>query len=194
MPNKISGFAIRLNLLHPIGSKEPILTKFIRWLLSSGRYIIIGVEAVVLLAFLSRFKFDADLQNTKEAIEAQLPFVQSLKGDEALIRQTHLQLATVKDIRLNSPNMVNILNQLAKQTPQSIKLTNLNLTNKVGVVEMKISGEAANNSDITYFFNNLKTDPNFKDLNLSGIGLNQGAIIFTINGNYADSSREGLQL
>ncbi len=108
MPKKIGGFDIRLNLLHPLGSQEPILTRFIRWLLSSGRYIVIVVEAIVLIAFLSRFKFDADLQNTKEAIEAQLPFIQSLKADEALIRRTQLQLATVKDIRLNSSNLADI--------------------------------------------------------------------------------------
>lgn len=194
MPNKIGGFDIRLNLLHPLGSQEPFISRFIRWLLSSGRYIVIVVEAVVLIAFLSRFKFDADLQNTKEAIEAQLPFIQSLKTDEALIRRTQLQLATIKDIRLNSLNLVNILNQISEQTPQGVKLTLMNFKSQVGMVEVKMTGQSASNGDITAFFNNLKTNPNFKDLNIGGIGLNQGIVIFTITGSYSTANKGNLQL
>lgn len=193
MPKKIGGFAIHLNLLHPLGLKEPILARFIRWLLSSGRYIIIAVEAVVLVAFLSRFKFDADLQNTKEEIEAQLPFIHSLKADEALIRRTQLQLSTIKDIRLNSPDLANILSQISAQVPQGVKLTNVSLTAKVGVVEVKISGQSTQNSDITAFLNNLKTNQSFKDLNIGGIGLNHGVVVFTITGNFY-SSKGNLQL
>ncbi|QQG43708.1 MAG: PilN domain-containing protein [Candidatus Daviesbacteria bacterium] len=194
MPDKKGGFAIRLNLLHPVGSKEPILAKFIRWLLSSGRYIVIVVEAVVLIAFLSRFKFDADLQNTKEEVEAQLPFVQSLSSDEALVRRTQLQLSTVKDIRLASADLVNILNQISAQVPPAVKLTVLNLSSKVGVAEVKITGQSASNRDITVFFNNLKTDRSFKDLNIGGIGLNQGVVVFTITGNYYFSTKGNLEL
>ena len=193
MSNKIGGFAIHLNLLHPLGSRESIVTRFIRWLLSSGRYIVIVVEAIVLIAFLSRFKFDADLQNTNEAIEAQLPFIQSLSADEALIRRTQLQLTTIKDIRLNSPNLVNILNQISKQTPQGVKLTLVNFSSKVGTVEVKITGESFSHVDITAFFNNLKTDPNFKDLNVTGIGLNKGVVIFAITGNFS-ANKGNLQL
>ncbi len=194
MPKKIGGFDIRLNLLHPLGSQEPILTRFIRWLLSSGRYIVIVVEAIVLIAFLSRFKFDADLQNTKEAIEAQLPFIQSLKADEALIRRTQLQLATVKDIRLNSSNLADILNQISVQTPQGVKLTLINFKSQVVAVEVKMTGQSVSNSDVTAFLNNLKSNPNFKDLTIGGIGLNQGAITFTITGSYNIANKGNLQL
>ena len=63
--------AINLDLLRPQSSPEKLFSRLLRWLLSTGRYIFIFVEALVLIVFISRFKLDDDLASKKEAIEQQ---------------------------------------------------------------------------------------------------------------------------
>ncbi len=53
--------AIHLNLLKPQSNPEQLPIKLFRWLLLSGRYIFVFVEALVLIAFAARFKLDADI-------------------------------------------------------------------------------------------------------------------------------------
>lgn len=182
MPDKKR--SLNLDLLHPQGTQEKIYVRFLRWLLSTGRYIVVIVEAVVLVAFISRFKLDADLQNLKESIEGQLPFVQSLRADEVIIRQTQAQLKVVKDIKLNSPDFLQIINKISDQTPTAITLTTINLDSKVAKVEIKINGLSRNNSDINSLIAGLKQIEGFKEVNLVSASLNQGTINFAITLNY----------
>src|SRR5688500_12046830 len=95
---------INLDLLKPQSDPEKILVKFIRWLLKAGRYIFIFVEAIVLIAFITRFKLDEDLASKKEAIEQQIPYIESLKPYEILIRQNQLKLATIDSFYKTYPN------------------------------------------------------------------------------------------
>src|ERR1035437_695532 len=86
---------IRLDLLKPQSNPEKVFLKLIRWLLSTGRYIFIFVEAIVLIAFATRFKLDSDLSSKRDAIEQQIPYLESLKPTETLIKRTQLKLSTI---------------------------------------------------------------------------------------------------
>lgn len=178
MAKKDAPFVLRLNLLKPQGVPEKITIKFIRWLLTVGRFIIVFVEALVLVVFVSRFKFDSELETLKEDTESQIPYIESLKNDEYLIRQTQLQLSTIADKRLNYPNYTSIIKKISGQTPRGIKIVTLNINHEVNI---KISGTATNNTDITSFVSALKADKTFTDVNLVSVGLDQGTTTFTIN-------------
>lgn len=182
MPKKTPGIKIRLDLLKPQGENIKIFTKASKWLLSTGRYIIIFVEALVLVAFLSRFKFDADLATTKEAIDQQVPFIQSQKTDEELIRQVQMQLATIKDIKLTSPDYHLILNKIAQQTPTGVRINNITLNKGVGKVDFKITGSSQTNNDLTTFILGLKEEVGFEGVTISSIGLEEDVTNFTITG------------
>src|SRR2546425_990488 len=99
MPKKPASIKINLDLLKPQSEPQRVALKAFKWLLSSGRLLVIFTEILVLAAFLFRFKLDADLQSTKEAIEQQIPYIQSQSGDENLIRQTQFQLSSIKNLR-----------------------------------------------------------------------------------------------
>src|SRR3990167_2341698 len=96
MPKKTLKTGINLDLLKPQSNPEKITVKVFRWLLSTGRYIFIFVEAIVLIAFILRFKLDADLAEKKEAIEQQIPYIESLKPYEVLIRESQLKISTMR--------------------------------------------------------------------------------------------------
>lgn len=178
-PHKLS---ININILKPQGNPEKVYVRLSRWALSTGRYIVIFIEIIVLAAFLSRFKFDADLADTKEKIDQQIPFVESLRPDEQLVRQTQLQLATVKDIRLNSINYAQVLQSLSSYTPQGVRIVTLGLEKTGNQVTLRISGRAQTNNDLASFVAGLRNDSNFSEITLTNAGLDQTVITFSLTG------------
>lgn len=173
--------AIHLDLLHPQSNPEKLPVRLIRWLLSTGRFIFIFVEALVLLAFISRFKLDADLASKKEAIEQQIPYIESLKPYEILIRQTQFKLSTIDSIKTNSMDYSVILKKIADQTPVGVKIVSLNLKKNIDSATVQINAQAQTNNDLTSFTAGLKGDPIFSDVNLTSVGLEQGVINFTVS-------------
>src|SRR5687768_12697100 len=87
---------LKTNLLVRSSDRLKFHVKLLKWLLSSGRYIVIIVEMVVIGAFVYRYKLDADLVSLQEEIVQQSAYVQSLKRDEDLIRLTQFQLSSIK--------------------------------------------------------------------------------------------------
>lgn len=184
MPKPKSKTVINLDLLKPQSNPEKLLVKLLRWLLSSGRFIFVVVEAVVLIAFFTRFKLDADLASKKEAVEEQIPYIESLKPDEILIRQTQLKLSTINALKTNQPDYSLVLQQIADNTPLSVIVTGLNLEKTANKVNVQIIAKAQNSKDVITFATKLKEDKRFSNTTLSSAGLEETFIKFTIEASY----------
>lgn len=177
-PNKLK---IKFDLLHPQSNPTKLHVKIFKWLLSSGRYIFIFVEGLVLLAFLARFKLDADLTNLTESIDQQIPYIESLKPYETRIRQTQLQLSTISTITAGGANYNAVIQKIAAQTPQGVILNNLSLDKEGSVINIQISAKAQNNADVSTLLLGMKSDKYFTDVNLANISLEEGVVKFSIN-------------
>lgn len=172
---------IHLDLLKPQSNPERLAVKLIRWLLSTGRFILVFVEAVVLMAFIARFKLDADLQSNKEAIEQLLPYIESLRPFEILIRQTQFKIETYDSFYKTYVDYAQILTRIADQTPLGVKIVNLNLERKIDTVTINLSGQAQGNSDLAIFLNGLKTDQTFSAVAIASIGFEKGSLNFSLS-------------
>ncbi|MDP3758776.1 MAG: PilN domain-containing protein [Candidatus Daviesbacteria bacterium] len=182
MPKPKPLLTIRLNLLKPQSNPEKLAVKLIRWLLSSGRFIFVAVNAIVLIAFGARFKLDADLASKKEAIEQQIPYIESLRPYEILIRETQLKLATIDSTKKMTLDWPMILKKISDQTPLGVKIININIGKNIGgAAIIHLTGETQTNNSITGFINGLKEDGLFNDITLAGVGLEQETIKFTID-------------
>lgn len=181
MPKPKPKLTIKLNLLKPQSNPEKIIIKLFRWLLFSGRYIFVFVEALVLIAFAARFKLDADITSRKEAIEEQIPYIESLKAYEVLIRQTQLKLSTINNISTNSQDFSTILQRIANQIPSSVKITAINIGSNVASANIHITGQTQVNNDLMSFIAGLKEDNTFSNVTLVSVGLEEGDIKFTID-------------
>ncbi|MBI4035588.1 PilN domain-containing protein [Candidatus Daviesbacteria bacterium] len=181
MPKPKTKLIIRLNLLKPQSNPELLPVKFFRWLLSAGRYLFVLVEAVVLIAFGARFKLDADLAAKKEAIEEQIPYIESLKPYEVLIRQTQFKLSTIDSAKKDSLDGAAILKKIANQTPTSVTIISINIDKKAGDASLHINGQTPVNRDLSNFIAGLKEDSAFSNVSIASIGFEQGAIKFTID-------------
>lgn len=172
--------AIHLDLLKPQSNPEQLVTKLLRWLLSSGRFIFVFVEALVLIVFIARFKLDEDLASKKEAIEGQIPYIESLKQFEILTRQTQLKLTAISSFRKTLTDYPQILKNIANQTPSGIKVISIKLEKNNTSVTIQLNGTASNNNDLATFISGLKQDQLFADVNLTSIGVDKGILNFSI--------------
>ena len=181
MPKSENTIKLNIDLLNPQSEPSKIAVKLIRWVLSAGRYLIVFVELLVLVAFVSRFKLDSDIDETQGEIDAKIPFVQSLKGDEDLIRRFQFQVASIKDLKPKRPDFISIVNKIAAQTPEGIIFSNMTFTSSTGKVSLKLTGVAQNNDQLATLIFGLKSDPVFSGVNLGSISLDQNIINFSID-------------
>ncbi|MDD5147616.1 MAG: PilN domain-containing protein [Candidatus Daviesbacteria bacterium] len=194
MPKSKPALTLNLNLLKPQSNPEKLPVKLISWLFSSGRYIFIAVNALVLIALVARFKFDADLAAKNEAIAEQIPYIESLKSYELLIRDTQLKLLTIDTIKTNALDWQLVLKKIADQIPTSITLSGINIDMNIGRANIHISGQTSFNSDIADFIAGLKMDSAFSDVNLSSISLEQDTIKFAIDASAKPTASGGSKL
>lgn len=91
--------AVSINLLGDSEMEHTPVGRIVNWAVTYGRYIMIGTEIVVLLAFISRFSLDRKLTDLKEEvtqkqdiIEANIPF----EGDVKKLQNTLAKIKTLK--------------------------------------------------------------------------------------------------
>ncbi len=190
MPKKVAGIKLKLDLLKPESEPKRVAVKLFGWLLSSGRFLIIAVEILVLAAFLVRFKLDADLASTKEAIDQQVPYIESLASDEALIRQTQFQLATIKAVKQNSLDLNKVIQTVASETPSGVTIKTIHTEGSPGKTSIRITATAIDNSAISSFLAGLKKDASLDNLNLVDVSLEQNIINFTITASIKNQNGE----
>lgn len=190
MPKSNKRLTINLNLLKPQSNPEKLAIKIFRWLLASGRYIFVLVEAVVLIAFAARFKLDADLQSKKEAIEEQIPYIESLKAYDILIRQTQAKLTTIDNVKTNAVDFSIVLRKISSQIPLSVKISAINITRNINTATIHLTGQTPVNNDLSSFISGLKQDDSFSNVDLANVGLEQGVIKFTIDLSARSGTRE----
>src|SRR5690349_13458879 len=100
---------VSINLLGDSDTEHTPLGRIVNWAVTYGRYIMIGTEIVVLLAFISRFSLDRKLTDLKEEvaqkqeiIEANLPFEQD-------VRDLQDKLSKIKTLKTQPFNALAIL-------------------------------------------------------------------------------------
>jgi hypothetical protein len=111
MPSRIS----KINLLPPSELEKSFWGKFLKWAVTTGRYIIILTELVVILAFLSRFKLDEDLRKVNEQINTQVGFLESQEPEMAKFFKLQKRLnfmGQILDQRPKAGEMMDYLQQI----------------------------------------------------------------------------------
>ncbi|MBI4037269.1 PilN domain-containing protein [Candidatus Daviesbacteria bacterium] len=173
----------KVNLLIRKEEQIKLHIRLLKWLLSSGRFIVIAVELITIGAFIYRYKLDTNLLDLQEKIEAQIPYIESMKTDEITIRQLQFQLATIKQIRQESPGFTQAILRISQLTPKSVKLTGISLdrTQTFPKTIFRISGQTGSNLEISAFMKALQKDPAFAEVTLTNISFEERTT-FTITG------------
>lgn len=126
MPEK----AININLLPKEDLDPRTINKFLRWALTYGRYIVVGTELIVILAFLSRFKLDRDATDLQEAIDQKQAIIEATADLEKEIRFLQNRLATVKYISSYSVSQTGIFESFSQSLSQDVSIDSLSITGR----------------------------------------------------------------
>jgi Tfp pilus assembly protein PilN len=177
---------LRLNLLYPQGSEKKFYVNFLHWLVTYGRFIIIVVELVVLVAFGLRFSYDAQLADLKDKIKKQSELLENYIVDEPRIIQLQKKLEFIKKSQASNPNWTLVFTELGNEMPPTVKITSLSIDQDAKAatpnIQFRIAAQTASINDLGFFLKNLRGNKTFKEITLQNLSIEQGQVIFNIAG------------
>lgn len=167
----------KINLLPKEEFDRKSYGKFLKWVLTYGRYIIISVELVVFLVFFSRFVFDQQLAELTDSIEQKQSIVASAKKFEQQILTLQARIKQVKDLEANRAQYLSILTTLKSITPQEMLFTKIVLEANT----ITLSGSALNNQSFAKFLTTLTNQKEFSEIAITNLEKDEksNSLIFT---------------
>lgn len=159
MPEKPT--ALSINLLP--GKEEGFGEKFLEWSLTFGRYIIIGTEIIVLVAFLSRFKLDRDLIDLSDKVKEKQKILESLRPIEESVTALQKRLSAIASVEGSQGSGILVLPNIALVTPPNITYQTI----LVDGDKVTITGVAPETADIATYVATLKASSIFKEDSVS---------------------------
>lgn len=113
-----------IDLLNPINPPTDVWTTIYNWVFTVGRYLLVGIEALLLVVFFSRFVMDeinsklTDEINDKVAILSDSEF----RSREALYTNIHSVLTDVKNISDKQEINSEVIAQITSAVPGSLSM------------------------------------------------------------------------
>lgn len=169
-----------INLLPRNDFERKAIGNFLIWALTVGRWIVVVVELVVILAFLSRFKLDRDIADLYESIRAKQNIIQSSAGFERDFRQFQSRLVMADTLTKKQLQAVPIIQAVAASLPTEVVLTNLAFEEG----EVRLTGLSLSENGVKSLVSNLRVSSVLSDISIASIAKQketQGSIIFKVS-------------
>jgi hypothetical protein len=174
MPAQLS----KINLLPQSEFEQSFWGRFLKWAVTTGRYIIIITELAVILAFLSRFKLDEDLRNLNEQINTQVGFLDSQAANENQFLSLQKKLNLVDLMLTERQPAGEAMDYVITNLPADVVLSNLAIKRNETLVTASTLNEDAMGKMLSVF----SKDPNWKSVDLTEIEGDQTyGIRFTVS-------------
>ncbi len=145
--------------------------RFLRWVTSVGRVVIIFVELIVIGAFLSRFWLDrknSDLSETLRQQKAILGSTQEFEKDYVSLQE---RLKFIKNFYKTEPKYTESLNSLIQSIPDGIYFQNISFNSgeKASIITGSVEAFSYQEDAIIDFIVNLKLNPDISSVNVQKI-------------------------
>lgn len=118
---------ISINLLGDSAMDHTPVGRIVTWAVTYGRYIMIGTEIVVLLAFISRFSLDRKLTDLKEEVTQKQDIIQANIELETEVRTLQSRLATIKTLVSKPSEAAKTLTIIQSALPPEVHLNTLEI-------------------------------------------------------------------
>lgn len=169
-----------INLLPQKGFQSSTAGRVLAWILSTFRIIVIVTEIIVMVAFLSRFWFDAQNTNLNEQIQQKKDVLLAYREFEHNFKDVQKRLTIYSDITQNQISGINVAETVKYFLPPDVVATKIaDEDNK-----LEITGETSNERSIQQLIVNLNSVSILKDISLIGISTQKedpSVLMFTIN-------------
>lgn len=155
--------------------EKSLADRFFSWILTYGRFIIIGTELIVLLAFLSRFKLDRDLIDLHDKIKREEAVVKSLSNVEVQSRNLQRRLSFISSLDKQIKNSSNTLNNIPSLVPENVFLDELALSE----TDLKMIANTYSGEGITNLVKRLGETDSLSEISLDRVTRDEGTGIIS---------------
>lgn len=167
-----------LNLLQP--AEKPVSTwdKIYQWVFTVGRYVIIAVELIVLVAFAMRFMLDRRNNDLKDEIDVKVKMLDAQEETEKELRRIQTSLSSLSGMLENQEIVSDRLEVVLNDIPSEVVIDGFaisqeNISLNCRAPEYEIAGELEDD---------LRENPDYADISvtLSKSGPQESEVQFTI--------------
>jgi Tfp pilus assembly protein PilN len=159
---------ISINLLGDSEMEHTPVGRIVGWAVTYGRYIMIGTEIVVLLAFISRFSLDRKLTDLKEEVTQKQDIIEANISFESDIRTIQDKLIKIKTITSQPASSYNTLVLFQSLLPPGVYLQSFDTNNNT----ITAQATAGSTQGFSQFMINLQASNNLKNVDIGDIKRN----------------------
>jgi len=159
MPNNLPS----INLV--VNKQIPFFDKFMDWILTIGRLIVILTEVVAIIAFVYRFSLDDQIVRLHDAIKQKQIMISVLRNDENKYRNLQDRLALASDFSTKGSKVKQTITDIVKLIPSEVKISNLILNKD----RLTMGVDIVSVSSLANFTNSLNSYPGIKTLSIDNI-------------------------
>lgn len=156
---------IAINLLGQEDLRHTPHGRIISWALTYGRYIMIGTEIVVLLAFISRFSLDRRLTDLKEEVSQKQAILEANADLERDIRLLQDTIVKIKQTTTNQSVPLTTLLLLQTLLPANVYVETLDVTTD----RLSVTAIAGTTYGFSQFLTNLGAAKEFARIDIGDI-------------------------
>ena len=143
---------ITINLLGESELGHTPLGRIVSWAVTYGRYIMIGTEIVVLLAFISRFSLDRKLTDLKEEIGQKQDIIQANVQFERDVRSLQDKLTKIKALTSQHVSTLDVLTFFQGNVPSGVYFQSYDLSGN----QLTVKAVAGSTDAFSQFIANLQ--------------------------------------
>jgi Tfp pilus assembly protein PilN len=177
-----------INLLESTGQPLSTWDKIYDWVFKVGRYVIVVVEAVVIMAFVSRFILDREYNDLKDSLEAKADILEGKKQFEAKSRQIQKVLTSISQIEENQKETSDKLDDVLKNVPSNVSIISISVNTQRATMECI----APDYDTVNRMERDFRNDPKYTDVQivLSKSGDEDSEVVFSFNVKFSSEVEE----
>jgi Tfp pilus assembly protein PilN len=175
-----------VNLIGEEQMEHTPVGRIVTWAVTYGRYIMIGTEIIVLLAFISRFSLDRKLTDLNDEVLQKQAIIDANHEFETEFRTLQDTVTKIQTLLAVPPITTNALTTIAELLPIDVHLETLDITN-----ERVIGNVVANTTGgFSQMVANLQAASIFRQVEMGDVQRSPTAgIRFTFTGTVAEPTK-----
>ncbi|MDD3661733.1 MAG: hypothetical protein PHG63_01585 [Candidatus Dojkabacteria bacterium] len=149
-----------LNLLQPTETPVSSWDRIYLWVFSIGRYLIIAVELIVLIAFAARFSLDRRNNDLKESIAVKVELLKEQKDTEAELRRVQSTLSNFSYMLDQQEKLSSDLSEILDDIPSEIDVSIFSISQ----LSISFSGTAPSYEIMAELEKDLRENPAYSNV------------------------------
>jgi Xaa-Pro aminopeptidase len=163
-----------ISLLPEQNAAEIVAGKFVKWILSVGRYIVIFTELIVIGAFMSRFWLDRRNSDLSEKIRQQKAILTSTQTFEMEFRDFQMRLNKITEGMQEKYLPVEALDLVAASLPTDVLLSDFRYFKDDKEIKASLKAQIFSEAGLAEFIDRLIASPNISTVQIGTIEKEEG--------------------